>query len=458
VTDRAERRALALALYEAAVAAADPAQVVLEGLAAHAATLEPLAARPHWIIAVGKAAPAMAGAARAWCAGEGRHLAGGLVVGSDAGGGTDGIVESRIDDVTREETWRAATRVDATAAGAPLEHLAGDHPVPGPRSLVAAAALERLTHRIAPDDIVLVLISGGTSALIGAPIDGIRAVDLATLHTLLLGAGVPIGRINAVRKRFSRWGGGRLAVALRHARVVPILLADVPNEDPAMIGSGPVSPDPLTARQVERVLREAGIATRLPLSIASTLGAMRADPARETPKPDDPAFIAVTEPIVRGNALALAGAAAVARQRGWHVITEPTPLHGDAAAAGHVVAHRARRAMPGTVLLWGGETAVRLPDPHGVGGRCQQLALAAAEEFAESSVPVTVLAAGTDGRDGPTDAAGAVVDEGTRITPTALRDALRRCDAHPVLAAAGALLPARATGTNVMDLVVAIRS
>ena len=448
MTDRAERRALALALYEAAVAAADPAQVVLEGLAAHAATLEPLAARPHWIIAVGKAAPAMAGAARAWCATERRHLAGGLVVGTDPGTGGLRLVESSIDD--------ALTL--ATAGGVPLDHLAGDHPVPGPRSLVAAAALERLTQRVGPDDVVLVLISGGTSALIGAPIDGIRAVDLATLHTLLLGAGVPIGRINAVRKRFSRWGAGRLAIALRHARVVPILLADVPNEDPAMIGSGPVSPDPLTAGQVERVLREAGIATRLPLSIASTLGAMRADPARETPKPDDPAFTALAEPIVRGNALALAGAAAVARQRGWHVITEPAPLHGDAAAAGHVVALRARRAAPGTVLLWGGETAVRLPDPHGVGGRCQQLALAAVEEFAESSVPVTLLAAGTDGRDGPTDAAGAVVDEGTRITPTALRDALRRCDAHPVLAAAGALLPARATGTNVMDLVVAIRS
>ena len=448
MTDRAERRALALALYEAAVAAADPAQVVLEGLAAHAATLEPLSARPHWIIAVGKAAPAMAGAARAWCATEGRQLAGGLVVGTDPAAGALGIDESSIDD--------ALTL--ATAGGAPLDHLAGDHPVPGPRSLVAAAALEHLTHRIAPDDVVLVLISGGTSALIGAPIDGIRAIDLAALHALLLGAGVPISRINAVRKRFSRWGAGRLAVALRHARVVPILLADVPNEDPAMIGSGPVSPDPLTAGQVERVLREAGIATRLPLSIASTLGAMRADPERETPKPDDPAFIAVAEPIVRGNALALAGAAAVARERGWYVITEPAPLHGDAAAAGHVVAHRARRAAPGTVLLWGGETAVRLPDPHGVGGRCQQLALASAEEFAESSVPVTLLAAGTDGRDGPTDAAGAVVDEGTRITPTALRDALRRCDAHTVLGAAGALLPARVTGTNVMDLVVAIRS
>lgn len=430
MTDRAERRALALALYEAAVAAADPAQVVLEGLAAHAAALKPSAHHPHWIIAVGKAAPAMARAARSWCTAEGRALACGLVVGT---GGE-------------------------RAPGDPLEHVDGDHPVPGPRSAAAATALEHLTHRIAPDDVVLVLVSGGTSALLGAPIEGIRPADLATLHALLLGAGVPISRINAVRKRFSRWGAGRLAVALRDARVVPILLADVPNEDPAMIGSGPISPDPLTAAQVERVLREAGIATRLPLSIASTLGAMRADAARETPKPGDPAFAAVVEPVVRGNALALAGAAAAARERGWDVCTGSTPLHGDAAAAGHVVAHLARRAAPGTVLLWGGETAVRLPNPHGLGGRCQQLALAATEAFVEALVPVTLLAAGTDGRDGPTDAAGAIVDEATPIAPSARRSALRRCDAHPVLAAVGALLPARATGTNVMDLVVAIRS
>lgn len=430
MTDRAERRALALALYEAAVAAADPARVVTEGLAAHAATLGPLTDRPHWIVAVGKAAPAMARAAQAWCATSGRALAGGLVV-------------------------SAGSTVEPAD---PLTHLVGDHPVPGPRSLDAADALAQLTRRVAVDDVVLVLVSGGTSALIGAPIEGIRLGDLAALHALLLGAGVPIGRINAVRKRFSRWGAGRLAVALRHARLIPILLADVPNEDPAMIGSGPVSPDPLTAAQVERVLREAGIATRIPLSVASALGAMRADGARETPKPDDPAFDAVAAPVVRGNAIALTGAAAAARAQGWHVVTDHAPLHGDATAAGGVIAHLARRAAPGTVLLWGGETSVRLPADHGLGGRCQQMMLAAVDVLADAPAAVTLLAAGTDGRDGPTDAAGAIIDEGCAIGPTARRTALLRCDAHPTLGGVGALLPARVTGTNVMDLVVAIRS
>ena len=139
-----------------------------------------------------------------------------------------------------------------------------------------------------------------------------------------------------------------------------------------------------------------------------------------------------------------------------------TPLHGDATAAGRTIAHAVARAAPGTVLIWGGETTVRLPEGHGTGGRCQQLALAAAEILGELGTPASLLAAGTDGRDGPTDAAGAVVDETTwaairtaGIDPGA---ALRRADAHAALAAARALLPARETGTNVMDIVVARRS
>ncbi|HRQ79458.1 MAG TPA: DUF4147 domain-containing protein, partial [Gemmatimonadaceae bacterium] len=150
-------------------------------------------------------------------------------------------------------------------------------------------------------DVVIACISGGTSSLIGAPIAGVREEDLAALHALLLGAGVPIGRINAVRKRFSRWGAGRLAAALDCARVIPILLADVPNEDPSMIGSGPLSPDPLQAWQVERILRDAGLAMQVPLSIASTLGAMRAEAVAETPKPGSEVFARAEPPFVVGN-------------------------------------------------------------------------------------------------------------------------------------------------------------
>lgn len=422
-------------MYEAALAAADPARAVRDGLAAREVVLELGRDRPHWIIALGKAAPAMAGAAVVHCAESGLTVAGGLVIA-------------------------------AGAAPAPLptiEMLVGDHPVPGVRSQYAAERLAALTERIGREDVVLLLLSGGTSALVGAPIDGVRAEDLAALHALLLGAGVPINRINAVRKRFSRWGAGRLAAALECARVIPVLLADVPNEDPAMVGSGPVSPDPFEARHVERILRDAGVAVRVPLSVASAIGAMRAGAMPETPKEGSPAFARIEEPYIVGNSAALEAVAARAAALGHApVLLSRTTLQGDATAAGRAIAHSVARAARGSCLIWGGETTVRLPEEHGLGGRCQQLALAAAETLDDLGVPdAWVLAAGTDGRDGPSPAAGAIVHAGTWRTSRARgvdpARALARCDAFAALDAAQALLPARETGTNVMDIVVAVR-
>jgi glycerate 2-kinase len=421
--------------FDAAIAAADPARAVHEGLDAREVALELGRDRTHWIIALGKAAPAMAGAALLHCATHGLNVSGGLVVSAS----------------TKPATFPM------------LECLTGDHPVPGIRSQHAAERLGALTERIGREDVVLVLLSGGTSSLVGAAIPGVRDEDLAALHSLLLGAGVPIGRINAVRKRFARWGAGRLAAALECERIIPILLADVPNEDPAMIGSGPVSPDPLAAWHVERILRDADIAVRVPLSIASTLGAMRAGAVPETPKPDHPAFARVEEPFVVGNTAALDGAAAHAASLGYApVLLAHTILTGDATAAGRVLAHSLARATPGTCLIWGGETTVRLPADHGLGGRCQQLALSAAEVFDDLGLSESwLLAAGTDGRDGPAPAAGALVD-GLSWRESHAREgrpaeALARCDSFGALAAAGAILPLRETGTNVMDIVVAVR-
>lgn len=431
--------------YEAALAAAAPAAAVQRGFAVQEVTLELGRDRPHWILAVGKAAEAMAAASVVECKARGLPLSGGLVI------ATAGLTGSE------------APRHDADG----LEHLPGDHPVPGIRSRRAADAIAALIERIDRDDVVIVCISGGTSSLIGAPIAGVREEDLATLHALLLGAGVPISRINAVRKRFSRWGAGRLAAALDCARVIPILLADVPNEDPAMIGSGPVSPDPLQAWHVERILRDAGLAMRVPLSVASTLGAMRAQATAETPKPGSEVFARIEEPFIVGNSAALEAAAALAGRQGFGpVLLSRTILTGDATAAGRVIAHALARAKPGSCLIWGGETTVRLPADHGLGGRCQQLALSAAEALHDLSTPrgdlrAALLAAGTDGRDGPAPAAGAIVDESSwqRAVDAGAdpRRALERCDAYGALLAADAILPARETGTNVMDIVVAIR-
>ena len=421
--------------YEAALGAADPGQVVRDGLLAREIVLELEREGRHWIIALGKAAPAMAGAAVAVCEASGLAIAGGIVIGESASSTPHPLIES----------------------------LVGDHPVPGARSAHAAERLGALVEQVGRDDVVILLLSGGTSSLVGAPIRGVRAEDLAALHALLLGAGVPISRINAVRKRFSRWGAGRLAAALECARVIPILLADVPNEDPAMIGSGPASPDALEARHVERILREAGVAVQVPLSVASTLGAMRAGLLPETPKPGLPAFARVEEPFIVGNSAALEAIAAQAHLVGYHpVLLAHTILQGDATAAGRVLAHSIARAAPGSCLIWGGETTVRLPRDHGLGGRCQQLALAAAEVLDDLDVRgAWLLAAGTDGRDGPGNAAGALISWETWQQSARAggdpRCSLRRCDAFAALDAAGAILPARHTGTNVMDVVVAVR-
>ena len=421
--------------YEAALAAADPARVVREGLAAREVALELGRDRPHWIIALGKAAPAMAGAALSHCEAEGFTVAGGLVIGVEPAPFRTGI-----------------------------ESIAGDHPVPGMRSAHAAERLAAFTERVGRDDVVILLLSGGTSSLIGAPIAGVRAEDLAALHALLLGAGVPISRINAVRKRFSRWGAGRLAEALECSRVIPILLADVPNEDPAMIGSGPVTPDLLEARHVERILRDAGIAVQVPLSVASAIGAMRAGLMPETPKEGSPAFARVEEPFVVGNSAALEAIAAAAHSAGrTPVLLSRTSLQGDATAAGRAIAHSLARATPRSCLIWGGETTVRLPADHGLGGRCQQLALSAAEVLGDLEAQGSwLLAVGTDGRDGVANAAGALVSNETwRLSGSRGGDparSLRRCDAYAALAAADAIVPARHTGTNVMDIVVAVRS
>ena len=436
MSDGGDLAARARGIYAAAVAAADPAAFVRSALAGALAPNAPDARRWHWIIAIGKAAPAMAGAAVAMCAAGSRAVAGGLVVGA-----------------------AEVARVDAG-----LEYLAGDHPVPGARSARAAAALAALCDEVGDDDEALVLVSGGASSLVGAPVAGVPFADLATLNAMLLSSGIDIVHMNIARKRFSCWGAGRLAAALAPAIVRPILLSDVPGDELAAIGSGPCAPDPTTAGEVEAILRHAGIARRLPLSIASHLGAVRAGVLPETPKAGSQVFTHVRRSVVGGNQAALTAAARCATgMRIGRVVVDERPLTGDAADAGRAIARAALAAEAGTCVVLGGETTVTLPGPHGTGGRNQQLALAAAEVLhlaGHAAPPVVILAAGTDGRDGPTDAAGALVmnDTWSRIRGAGLDPGahLARCDAYPALDAARALERTGPTGTNVADIVVAL--
>jgi glycerate 2-kinase len=375
--------------------------------------------------------------------------------------------------------WAAVDHLDSlnlTPAGgvvaAPERHQAppgldlvvGDHPFPGGGSLAVAEAIGQVAERVGPSDEVWVLLSGGASSLAAGPAGGIPAGDLHRLYRSLLSSGLDIARMNTIRKRFSRWGGGRLAAALHPATVRVFVVSDVIGDDLAAIGSGPCVADPATAADVRRLLEEAHLWERLPRSMKEHLYRVEEDPSRESPKMGDPALDGVTHQIVANNRLAVEAAARKAERMGFAVELFADPLSGEAAQVGKRLAAALLRAggPKPRCLIAGGETVVKIEaGGTGSGGRCQELALAAARELAQASADnCTLLAAGTDGRDGPTDAAGAIVDGGSwsrmiRAGRDPARD-LADHNSYPALDAAGALLRTGLTGTNVMDLVIGI--
>jgi hydroxypyruvate reductase len=374
------------ACHRAALAAVAPGPALTRALS----RATPPATAPV-VIALGKAAPAMALAYCTWLATHNCPPAGGLIV----------------------------THEPAASPHAMIPLLLGDHPVPGERSFAAADALGALVRGLAPGIPVEVLLSGGTSSLIGAPRTGLEPSAYAAELQELLGSGRDIAAINAVRRRIGRWAGGRLGEALGDRPVRAWVLSDVPGDDLATIGSGPLVPDAVEPPRIPHV-------------------------------------------VIAGGTQAVEGAAAA---WGGDVVRHPTALAGEAVDQAHAIVATLAATRPDspTLHLWAGETFVTVPSPAGMGGRSQHLALAAAEALARlpTEAPIiTLLAAGTDGQDGQTPATGAVVDGSTWET-IARRGgdpagALRRCDAFPALLRADALLVTGPTGTNVADLVLAV--
>ncbi|MGE0355110.1 MAG: glycerate kinase [Gemmatimonadales bacterium] len=424
-----DRRRLLETCFRRAVAAADPAAATLAALTPETPGV------PVWIIAAGKASLPMAHAAVQVLAARDLRPAGGIVIPAEP----------------------------ANPPHPALQVVAGDHPVPGADSLRAAEALAGLVPR-ARGEPVWVLLSGGASSLMAGPVGGVTQAELAALFQALLGSGLEIHTMNAIRGRFSRWAHGRLAAALVPSDVLVLAVSDVIGDELPSIGSGPCSRDTTTAADVAALLRSKAAMLAIPPGILAWIEDHAAHSARETPKPDDPAFDRVRSRIIVGNGRSRDAACAAAAAAGLDARPVAEPLHGEAAAAGTAVARSMLEARRGTCLVWGGETTVTLPPDAPPGGRCQELALAAARRLhqAGAGAAITILAAGTDGRDGTTDAAGAVVDgltwqriERAGRNPQSDLDHHR---AHPALDAAGALLRTGPTGTNVMDLVVAVRS
>src|SRR4051812_42964221 len=256
---------------------------------------------------------------------------------------------------------------ESGSRNSPLPYCQGDHPEPGAGSLAAAEALGRIVSRISQNEEVWVLLSGGTTSLVAAPEEGLEAAELTAIYSLLLGSGLDITAMNRIRKRFSRWGGGKLARALAPATARAYVVSDVIGDDLASIASGPTVPDPTTAGEIREQLEQAGIWPRLPESARSLVLSVEAGERAETPKTGDDAFAGVSLEVIASNRLALEAAANRARQLGLTAVVASHPISGEAGPAGERLARSLleRCALPGApdnrlCLIWGGETTVTL--------------------------------------------------------------------------------------------------
>ena len=344
-------------------------------------------------------------------------------------------------------------------------HEAG-HPVPDEAGVAATRRALELVRWLSPRDTVLLLVSGGGSALFELPADGATLEDLAEVTRALLASGADIHEINVVRKRLSAVKGGRFAAACAPARVVNVILSDVLGDAPDAIASGPGVPDPTPPEAALRVAER-----RLP-ALPARLRALLGRPAPSVPGPVETHFVGSV-------GLLCEAAARAARARGYAPAVLTTRLACEARDAGAWLgatarAVRERRPLPAPpfpealppalpappcALILGGETVVRLGPGAGLGGRNQELALAAAPVL-DGAEGVCVLSLGSDGTDGPTDAAGGVVTGAFAARCGALglsiAEALESHDSYPLLQAAGGLIVTGPTGTNVNDLVLAL--
>jgi glycerate 2-kinase len=437
--NRARLRAAAEAVLREALLAADPHRLVRRQLKLRAGVLEAAGVRHRLgrgrvaVVAAGKAAVPMARAAEEVL---GDRLAVGLAVTTATQAGLD--------------------RVSLRTAS---------HPVPDARGLAAAAEVVAIARDLGRDDLLLVLLSGGASALLPCPAPGITLEDKARTTTLLLRAGATIQETNAVRKHLSALKGGGLARAAFPARVLTLVLSDVVGDDLSTIASGPTVPDPTLFSDALAVLRRRGVLEDAPASVRARLQAGARGELPETPKPGEAAFRRCATRVVGSNRLSVEAAAREARRQGLRPLVLTTRLEGEAREAARVLVavlrecvESARPARPPLCLLAGGETTVTVRG-EGQGGRNQELAVAAAQALDAFPVPAVVASFATDGVDGASDAAGGIADDTTVSRAAALGLApaaafLAASDTRNYLGPLGDLVITGPTGTNVVDLVI----
>ena len=419
----ADPRAFLRALYDAAVARALPAQCMAD-------FLPPPPRGRTLVLGAGKAGGAMAAAVdRLW----------------PQAAPLSGLVVTRYDHVPPDYRARPG-RIEVVEAA---------HPVPDDAGRQAASRIAALARGLSADDLVLFLISGGGSALLSMPAPGITLEDKQAINKALLRSGAAIDEMNCVRKHLSAIKGGRLAAMCAPARVLTLLISDVPGDAPEIIASGPTVPDPTTCADALRILDR----HRIELPLAARAGLESG--AFETPKPGDPRFAGHQVHLIATPQQSLEAAAALARQAGMaaHILSDE--IEGESREVGKVhaalaraVARRGQPFAPPCVILSGGETTVTVKSKGGRGGRATEFLLGCAIAL-QGEPRVHVLAADTDGIDGVEDNAGAIVAPDTLARAEALglkaQDVLDRNDAYNFFSPLGDLVAPGPTFTNVND-------
>ena len=361
-------------------------------------------------------------------------------------------------------TGLVVVKYDHSVPTRTIEILEAGHPIPDRAGQRATARLLTFLGTLTSRDLLFVLLSGGASSLLAAPAPGLALTDKRKTTDLLLRSGATIRDINCVRKHLSAIKGGRLVAATK-ARIVSLILSDVQGDDLGTIGSGPTSPDPSTYADACDVLTRYGIWDAAPARVRAHLLAGRRGAHEETPKPGSSQFRRVQNQIIGSNRQAVNAVATAAERAGFHVLVLTTSLSGEARDAARFFGAIARELAVSNrpvkrpvCVIAGGELTVTVRG-RGKGGRAQEFALAAALEIA--GLPdIWIAGVGTDGTDGPTDAAGAVVDGETVARAARLgvdpREVLRRSDSYAFFKKVGGHIVTGPTGTNVNDLYLLI--
>ncbi len=423
----------ALKIFKAALRAADPEEAILRHVSVDDGVLS-IASRKYrlewykniFVVGGGKAGASMAHAVERLL---GRRISGGVV------------------NVKYGHT-RKLRRIELVECG---------HPVPDENGVRGARRIAEIAAGASSGDLLLCLISGGASALMPAPVDGITLAEKQAATRILLECGADIGEINCIRKHLSTLKGGQLARLASPADVIALLLSDVIGDDLSVIGSGPATPDPSTFAQARQVLEKYGAWERMPVSVRTRIEHGIAGKVEETPKQIANAY----NFIVGSNELAVNEAVKKAKELGFRPLVLSTTIEGETrdvarmhAAIAREILKSGRPVRPPCCVISGGETTVTIRG-DGLGGRNQEFALAAAIDLAGAN-GVAVLSGGTDGSDGPTDAAGAIADGQTieRASKLGLRAAefLARNDSYRFFEATGGLIKTGPTNTNVMDI------